>query len=73
MELRSKGIVVDHNTELSLVTFSLTRNGLVDDATFIEKIILLIELIGKLKPRYVLFDKSDVDFEITARLYKFAE
>lgn len=73
MEINHQGVLADHDKEWSLLSFNVTKNGVVNDLLFIEKIVLFMELVGKVKPKYVLFDKSEVDFEITPRLFKFAE
>lgn len=67
-----QGIVVEHDIERSLLTLNVHRNGIVDDTTFIAKIIVFAELVGTVNPKYVLFDKSETNFEISPRLFKFA-
>ena len=59
--------------DIRMLEFSITENGIVNDSAFIEKMVVLVDLVGHLKPKSLLFDKKDANFEISKAIRNFTK
>lgn len=70
---RYKSVIYSDYPEYSMIEFDLQKNEISNSQDWIEKISEFIELLGYKRYKYVLFNKSKVDFEIKEKLYQFAQ
>jgi hypothetical protein len=68
-----KGIVFEDYRDLSLLAFNIYDNRIHTDEDYIVKVLVFIELVGHLRPRFVVFDKSIRDFEISAAIWGYSQ
>ncbi len=66
-----KGIEVTHHENLKILELHVKESNIHDDVSYVEKIVIFIELVHYIKPKYIVFNKLDTDFDIQPHLHEF--
>jgi hypothetical protein len=70
---RFSQIKYSYHEDLKALVFNLKENDIVDDESFIEKMILFVELVGYLKPVSIIINKLKSDFDVSLNLRSYAK